>query len=163
MFKNLFLSLVAVAFLASCASKKKAEEAEGMDAAGVEDRSMQFDPLGSDSGTIEGLQTVFFEYDQSTLTSEAQAALAGNVEWMRNHPNVSVQIEGHCDERGSVEYNLSLGERRGRAVKNYLVSQGINGDRLSVISYGEEKPLVRGTGEAVWSQNRRANFVPLAQ
>ncbi len=163
MFKNLFLSMVALAFVASCASKKKTEDAEGMDVAGVEDRSMQFDPLGSDSGTIDGLRTVFFEYDQSTLSAEGQEILKANAEWMRNHPNVSLQIEGHCDERGSVEYNLSLGERRGRTVKNYLEAQGISSQRLSIISYGEEKPLVRGSGETVWSQNRRANFVPLAQ
>ena len=163
MFKNLLLSMVALAFVASCASKKKTSDAEGMDMAGVEDRSMQFDPLGSDSGTIEGLRTVFFDYDQSALSAESQAVLMANAEWMRNNPNVSIQIEGHCDDRGSVEYNLSLGERRGRTVKNFLEAQGISSQRLSVISYGEEKPLVRGTGEAVWSQNRRANFVPLAQ
>jgi peptidoglycan-associated lipoprotein len=163
MLKNLILSMVAVAFVASCASKKKSSDAEGMDAAGVEDRSMQFDPLGSDSGTIEGLRTVFFEYDQAALTPEAQNILKGNAEWLRNHPNVSLQIEGHCDERGSVEYNLSLGERRGRTVKNFLEAQGISAQRLSIISYGEEKPLVRGTGESVWAQNRRANFVPIAQ
>jgi len=119
MLKNLFLSMVALAFVASCASKKKAGDAEGMDAAGVEDRSMQFDPLGSDSGTIDGLKTIFFEYDQATLSPDAQNTLKGNAEWLRNNPNVSLQIEGHCDDRGSVEYNLSLGERRGRTVKNF--------------------------------------------
>src|SRR5690606_18664493 len=114
-------------------------------------------------GTIDGLKTIFFEYDQATLSPDAQNTLKGNAEWLRNNPNVSLQIEGHCDDRGSVEYNLSLGERRGRTVKNFLEAQGISAQRLSIISYGEEKPLVRGSGESVWSQNRRANFVPIAQ
>jgi peptidoglycan-associated lipoprotein len=80
---------------------------------------------------------------------------------MKKNPNVNVQIEGHCDARGSIEYNIALGERRANAVKNYMTSLGIPGDRLSVISYGKEKPLNQGDSESAYAANRRANFVPL--
>lgn len=107
---------------------------------------------------VAGLKRVFFGYNLFTLDGEALAAMAGNAAFLNKYPALQVVIEGHCDERGSDEYNLALGERRATAVKNYLQAQGIAAGRLTVISYGEEKPLVSGAGEDVWAQNRRAEF-----
>ena len=101
---------------------------------------------------------VFFAYDSSQLTDNAEEVLDTQVNWlnMRKHKNVNVVVQGYCDERGTREYNLALGERRANAVKNYLVSQGVAADRVSVISYGKERPAVLGNNEAAWAQNRRA-------
>ncbi len=98
---------------------------------------------------------VFFDVDKSDLTSEAQASLRAQAQWLTLYPAVTVQIEGHCDERGTREYNLALGERRAAAVRDYLVSLGVNAARVSTISYGKEKPAVVGSNEAAWAQNRR--------
>ena len=100
--------------------------------------------------------TVFFAFDSSSLSAEAQAALDTQVAWLKKHDDVNVIVQGHCDDRGTREYNLALGERRANAVKQYLVSQGIAADRISVISYGKERPAVLGNNEAAWAQNRRA-------
>jgi peptidoglycan-associated lipoprotein len=164
-FLAVFLFLGLFAINTSCSSKKKAGEGTAVgdvsQDASIASKDMAFDPLGSDSGNINGLQTINFEYDQSALTSEARRVLASNADWIKNHTDVTVQVEGHCDSRGSVEYNLALGERRAKAVKNYLVSLGIDGKRLTVISYGKEKPIATGDTEDAYSKNRRANFVPL--
>lgn len=109
----------------------------------------------------EALDRIFFEFDQYTLTAEARKVLSDNAEYLKNNPEVKVLIEGHTDERGSDEYNLALGEKRAMAVKNYMTSLGVEPDRLSVISYGEELPLDPGHGEEAWSRNRRAEFKPV--
>lgn len=127
----------------------------------VTDKDMNFSPEGSDSGAIEGLSTVNFEYDKSRLTTSARRILAENANWIKENKGTNVQIEGHCDERGSIEYNLSLGERRAESVKRYLVNLGVNAKQLSVISYGKEKLLSRGDSEDDHARNRRANFVPI--
>jgi peptidoglycan-associated lipoprotein len=127
----------------------------------VQTKDSTLDPRGSDGGSISGLSTVFFEYDKANLTSDTRKRLGENAEWIKTHPAVTIQIEGHTDERGSVEYNLALGERRAKSVKAYLETLGVEGRRMTIISYGEEKPLASGSGESVWSKNRRANFVPL--
>ena len=100
--------------------------------------------------------TVFFAFDSSSLSAEAQAALDTQVAWLKKHDDVNVIVQGHCDDRGTREYNLALGERRANAVKQYLVSQGIEESRISTISYGKERPAVFGSNEAAWAQNRRA-------
>ena len=122
---------------------------------------INFDPTGSDSGNIEGLYTIHFEYDQSTLTDEAKQKLSQNVEWIRKNSQVTLQIEGHCDKRGSLEYNLALGERRAQTVRSYLTELGASSAMLNIISFGEEKLLSEGNTESDHSQNRRVNFVPL--
>ncbi|MGE0633843.1 MAG: peptidoglycan-associated lipoprotein Pal [Pseudobdellovibrionaceae bacterium] len=164
MIRNLALVLAAATLIAGCASKKKTEDA-GMDAgaggSAIESAPMSFDASGSDSGKIDGLKSVNFEYDSSTLTKSAKDILKGNAGWLKNQGNSNMQIEGHCDERGSIEYNLALGERRANSVKAYMVSLGIPAGRLSVISYGEEKPLDTSGSESAFVKNRRANFVPL--
>jgi peptidoglycan-associated lipoprotein len=121
---------------------------------------MNFSAQGSDSGSIEGLKTVFFEYDKSVLSGAEKAKLEGNVAWMKSHSGSKLSIEGHCDQRGSNEYNLSLGERRANAVKQMFTQMGIAADRLTTVSFGEEKPLIQGENDSAMSKNRRANFVP---
>jgi peptidoglycan-associated lipoprotein len=99
---------------------------------------------------------VFFAFDRSDITPEAQQILERQADWLRRYPNVTVTIEGHCDERGTREYNLALGERRAQAVKNVLVASGIPAARISTISYGKERPAVVGSSEEAYAQNRRA-------
>lgn len=98
---------------------------------------------------------VFFGYDRYDVSEEARATLDAQAAWLQRYPNLTVTVEGHADERGTREYNLALGERRANAVKNYLVSMGVNAGRLSTISYGKERPAVPGSNETAWAQNRR--------
>ena len=105
-----------------------------------------------------GLQTVYFDYDSYALRPDALKTLSENVDKIKKVPNVLVQIEGHCDERGTQEYNLALGEKRALAVREHLIKLGISGDRMVTISYGEERPAVEGHDEAAWSKNRRSEF-----
>ena len=98
---------------------------------------------------------VFFGFDQYDLTAEAQETLRRQAEWMQTYGDVTVTIEGHCDERGTREYNLALGERRANAVKNFLVALGVDPARVATISYGKERPEVLGSDESAWAQNRR--------
>jgi peptidoglycan-associated lipoprotein len=99
---------------------------------------------------------VFFAFDRSDITPEARQTLARQADWLRRYPNVTVTVEGHCDERGTREYNLALGERRAQAVKNVLVASGIPASRISTISYGKERPAVVGSSDEAYAQNRRA-------
>ena len=107
---------------------------------------------------VSDLLDVFFDFDQANLTSEGREKLAGNAKLLNAASGVRIVIEGLCDERGTNEYNLGLGERRAHAVKNYLVSLGVSASRIRTISYGEEKPFATGHNEAAWKQNRRAHF-----
>jgi len=99
---------------------------------------------------------VFFDTDSSQLSSESQGVLQRQAAWLKQYGNVHVTVEGHCDERGTREFNLALGERRAAAAKKYLVGLGIPSSRISTISYGKERPAVIGSDESAWSQNRRA-------
>ncbi len=103
--------------------------------------------------------TVYFEYDSSALTSAAQAGLDRQAAFLKANPSVVVTIEGHCDERGTREYNLALGDRRASAARDYLIANGINAARLRTVSYGKERPAVVGSTETAWSKNRRAATV----
>lgn len=105
------------------------------------------------------LQDVFFEFDRYDLTSDGRATLRANADWLKKNPSSRVEIEGHCDERGTNEYNLALGAKRAQAARDFLASLGITADRLSTISYGEEIPVCKEPNESCWKQNRRARFV----
>jgi peptidoglycan-associated lipoprotein len=105
-------------------------------------------------------RTIYFAFDQASLSDEGKATADGIGQLMKDAPEITVRIEGHADERGTNEYNLALGERRAQAVQQYLVSYGVEVSRISVLSYGEEKPAVEGGDESSWSKNRRAEFVP---
>jgi peptidoglycan-associated lipoprotein len=105
------------------------------------------------------LATVYFDFDKSDLTDETRATLRRNADWLKANGEYAVVIEGHCDERGTIEYNLALGQRRSQAVQDYLVNLGISADRMRNKSFGEEQPADPGHDEAAWSRNRRAVFV----
>ena len=167
---SLLVALVCLLMLNACAKKPVAPVAEVTPAAPVvqtEAAGSGDAPAGLQSeavqeaaapGSVLKLEKVFFDFDAYTLTAQAREILAGNAEWLRQNPDAKLAIEGHCDERGSDEYNLALGQRRADVAKNYLVSLGIAAERLTSISYGEERPAVAGSNESAWSQNRRAEF-----
>lgn len=104
------------------------------------------------------LGEIFFEFDKSNLTSEARERLSKNAQFLKNNGSFVVTIEGHCDERGTAEYNIALGERRANAARDYLISLGVSGSRLQTISYGKERPVCSASNETCWSRNRRDYF-----
>ena len=107
----------------------------------------------------QNVKDAFFDTDKSDLRSDAREALTKDAEFLRSYPQVRISLEGHCDERGSTEYNLGLGQRRAEAAKNYLISLGISGDRVETVSWGKERPFCTEHNEECWQQNRRAHFV----
>ena len=109
------------------------------------------------------LKDIYFAFDRYDLSDEARKLLTENAKIALAHPNLVIQIEGHCDERGSSEYNLALGERRSMSAKLYLIRLGVKGDQLSTISYGEEMPADPGHTEKAWAKNRRCHFVILSK
>jgi len=123
---------------------------------------VQDEDVMSESGDLDtkvDLKRIHFEFDKYRLTDEAKEILAENARVLRNNSKVRITIEGHCDERGTVEYNLALGAKRAQAAKDYLVSLGIAANRLSTISYGEEVPVCKEQNEECWQKNRRDRFV----
>lgn len=143
MLKKIVLASCAVMLLTGCGSNKK-----GM--------YTNLDPsLTADFERNIG-DRVHFDYDKSTLRHDAQATLTRQAEWLKGHSKVDVEVEGHCDERGTREYNLALGERRAAAAAKFLESQGIAQSKITTVSFGKERPAVLGTGEEVWGKNRRA-------
>lgn len=112
----------------------------------------------SESTVQDKLKDVFFDYDSANLSAEAQSTLDADGKVLMDNPSVNVTVEGHCDERGTVEYNLSLGDRRAQSARDYLVRYGVPSARLSTVSYGEERPFATGQDEASFAQNRRAHL-----
>ncbi|MEK6791566.1 MAG: peptidoglycan-associated lipoprotein Pal [Deltaproteobacteria bacterium] len=108
--------------------------------------------------TSAPLQVIYFDYDKYIIRDSEKDSLARNAKWLSENKTAKVRIEGHADERGEEDYNLALGDKRARGVKNYLQSMGINQERLSTLSYGEERPAVEGHGEDAWAKNRRVEF-----
>jgi peptidoglycan-associated lipoprotein len=118
------------------------------------------DGLSSESvKAVEPFETIYFDLDSYVLRQDARDALGNNAKWLLKKSTGTVRLEGNCDERGSDEYNLALGEKRANAAKSYLVTLGVPADRLTVISYGKEKPVDPGHNEAAWAKNRRVDFV----
>ncbi len=154
-----------------------APDASGMDASGMmtnADAAFGADSLDSETGDLKNtastagvedgsfmseLEMIHFEFDRSEISPEWKDVLDGHASWVQNHPSVMVQIEGHCDERGTEEYNTALGQRRADSVRTYLVGQGVDPDRLSTISYGEMRPLSFDATEEAHALNRRAMFL----
>lgn len=170
--RNLLLSIIALSFVVGCSSsRKKTEDStvssatsqEAVKGENLDNAPMSFDSQGSDSGKIEGLFTVQFDYDKAAIKASEKKKLEQNAAWIKSRPKVKVQVEGHCDQRGSIEYNLSLGERRANAVKSALVGMGVPANRLSTISYGKERLVETGESDSAMAKNRRANFVPAQQ
>ena len=140
--------------MSSCTDdKKKAEEPVGPVAS-----ETPASPSADGSAELSNAP-IYFGFDDYTLSPEAQATLNRMAEALKANKSAVIQIEGHCDERGTVEYNLALGERRAQSVKNFLSQLGVEGARLSTISYGEEKPVDQAHTEEAWAKNRRAEFV----
>ncbi|MFA5631358.1 MAG: peptidoglycan-associated lipoprotein Pal [Porticoccaceae bacterium] len=163
--RNGFLIALCSVFLAACSSTGKddgsASGATGGDGYGSGVSTGTADDggaYGDDLSAGGTLATVFyFEFDSSTLKPEARAALNGHAQRLRSSP-IYVRLEGHADERGSREYNMALGERRANSVKEFLVLQGVDGQYIEVISYGEERPAALGSDEGSWAMNRRVEI-----
>lgn len=178
-----FVSLFAVLFLVAACQTTPQEAAstagEGGTSASGEGTTVTTAPVTSEApststtapstttlaapapGTQEDLvlnvgDRVFFDFDKAILKPQAQRTLERQAAWLKKYPDVTITVEGHCDERGTREYNLALGERRATAVKNFLVALGIDPGRIATISYGKERPVALGHNEAAWAQNRRA-------
>lgn len=169
---KLFTGALFVFFLAACSTTPK----DTADSSGTGSSTSSTDVSSSEEGTITesspdqqniepGSQEdlivnvgdrVFFNYDSSELDADAQELLQDQVAWLKQYSDVAVIIEGHCDERGTREYNLALGEKRAQSAKNYIISLGISADRVSTISYGKERPAVIGSNDGAWAQNRRS-------
>ena len=168
MFYKFFISIFMVLFVAACATTPKDSadsSGSGSSSSGSDVSSEGAITETTGSGIVSGSQEdlivnvgdrVFFGYDSSDLDSDALELLQDQVAWLKQNSDVMVTIEGHCDERGTREYNLALGEKRAQAVKNYLIGLGINPDRVSTISYGKERPAVVGSNDGAWAQNRRS-------
>ncbi|GIW40398.1 MAG: hypothetical protein KatS3mg076_0975 [Candidatus Binatia bacterium] len=161
-----FCVVVALA-VAACGGRKKPAEVrkgpgfteQGLAAEGSLEKFRTGEALpASDEGPLRDIN---FAFDSFELDEQAREILKQNAQWLKDNPRVAVEIEGHCDERGTIEYNLALGAKRARAAKEYLVTLGVEPDRLTTISYGEELPLCRESTEECWAKNRRAHFVPL--
>jgi peptidoglycan-associated lipoprotein len=181
---GLFVTLAVLVALAACGGKKRppvlattpggeTAPAESGERAPVQpvDEGPDVRAVGSEGAEgsdIEGgalaggedspLADIRFEYDSATLTDEARATLEKHALWLQGRRDVRVTVEGHCDERGTVDYNLALGEQRARAARDYLASLGVAAERLRVVSFGKERPLDPGHDEAAWAKNRRAHF-----
>ncbi len=111
------------------------------------------------AGKESPLKDVFFDFDKSTIHDDAKSSLNEDLQWLNANPTAQIVIEGHCDERGTAEYNLGLGERRAKAAKDYVMAAGINAKRIRTVSFGKERPFVPGHDESAWKWNRRAHFV----
>jgi peptidoglycan-associated lipoprotein len=182
---GLLVTLAVLAALAACGGKKRppvlattpggeAAPAEGAERAPAQtvDEGPDVRAVGSEGAAgsdIEGgglatgaeespLADVHFELDSAALSDEARATLEKHALWLQGRRDVRVSVEGHCDERGTVDYNLALGEQRARAARDYLASLGVAAERLRVVSFGKERPLDPGHDEAAWARNRRAHF-----
>ena len=159
MIYKILLSIFLTTFIAACSTKPK----DSADTSGSGTTSSSTSSVSSDSiepGSQEDLivnvgDRVFFDYNSSDLDEDAKELLQDQVAWMKQH-DVSITIEGHCDERGTREYNLALGEKRAQSVKNYLTQMGVSESKVSTISYGKERPAVVGSNDGAWSQNRRS-------
>ncbi len=162
------LMMVAAVAVSGCAKKKRITDESTISGTGTTGSEETLSESGSLGRYKRGLgpeedgilKDVHFAYDSYELDGNARDVLAANAEWLKENSRARTEIEGHCDERGTVEYNLALGAKRAKAVKDYLVSLGVASERLSTISYGEELPLCRDAGEQCYARNRRVHFVP---
>jgi peptidoglycan-associated lipoprotein len=163
MYRKLLGLFAVVVLLAGCetASTTSQGAAGGGATTTLGNQQTAVAPVGPAPGTAEDLRVnvgdrLFFDFDRSDLKPEARTQVERWAAWLTRFPTRTVVIEGHCDERGTREYNLALGERRANAARQYLISLGIAANRVTTISYGKERPTVSGNNEAAWSQNRRA-------
>lgn len=160
---KLLTMFAAAMLLAACESTT--QDTSGADGSGNTTTTQTNQNTGPMVGTAEdfysmiGGDRVFFDFDKSDLRPDARATLDAAASYLSTHQTMTLTLEGHCDERGTREYNLALGERRANAMRDYLVALGVSHNRLATISYGKERPAVVGSGDAVWAQNRRGVLV----
>ena len=154
--KRLFAVLATVALLSGCATSSGVDQDIPEEEDAAKQATEQTVEQQSEAFVQNAKDRVFFGFDKSNLSAEAVKVLKVQAEYLNANPEKQIVIEGHADDRGTREYNLALGERRAVAVKNYLISRGVEADRIRVISYGKERPAVVGANEAAWAQNRRA-------
>ena len=161
-------AILILAMLASgCAGKRpfwKKKAGEGRLGAGLAEISEEAIPAelsarGKEFVDTESVTDVYFDYDRYNIRADAKKTLAKNARWLNRYGGVEIQVEGHCDERGTTEYNMALGQRRATSVRNYLVSLGVQPEQIYTISYGEDKPFAMGHNEEAWAQNRRGHFL----
>lgn len=165
-------ALLLVAALWGCPKKPDEASLPGAVETGSEAASHAEEGAGRQGDTMrtdradaapEGIQPVYFDFDRATIRGDARPVLHSNAEWLKAHPTATVKIEGNCDERGTIEYNQALGQRRAAAARKYLVDLGISARRLSIISYGKEKPACTDPSEDCWQRNRRDEFVLISE
>lgn len=153
--KQLLLVAIASAGLLFAGCQKKVEVASEEKPAEV---TQEVQPV-VETVAKPSTNSVYFAFDKSDLDAAARATLDANAAWLNANADVKATIEGNCDERGSREYNLALGQRRADSVRDFLISRGVTGDRLDTVSFGEERPVCQDSGEACWAQNRRGDIV----
>ncbi|TMQ58260.1 MAG: peptidoglycan-associated lipoprotein Pal [Candidatus Eisenbacteria bacterium] len=158
--------LIVLALAPGCASRKKVSSQGQIEPPPTEttppppSETTPPPPPSGETGERLSIEDAFFDFDDYSLRQDAKSALERDGKYLEKNSRTNVVIEGHCDERGSVEYNLALGEKRARAAKEYLMSYGVSGNRLTTISYGKERPFDPGHEESAWAKNRRAHIVP---
>lgn len=162
------ITLAVLVGLSSCGSVKKNETSSdgstdsmtGFEGGSLKDLELNAD---SDSNKAGPFQSVFFGYDSSTLSAANRAKLDAGAEFLKANPSLEIQVEGHCDERGGVQYNLALGEKRANVIKKYLLTMGAKSSQVTTISFGKERPVAFGHDDSAWGSNRRGNFVITAK
>ena len=164
--------LLASVSLAGCAQKPKELPPQPVNASTSTQSAQPMPPMppqpagpvpGSEADFLASVisDTVHFELDKYAIDGESEGILRSQAQWLARYPGKAITIEGHCDERGTREYNLALGERRANAAKNYLIALGVEPGRISTVSYGKERPVALGSDEAAWAKNRRAVTITL--
>lgn len=157
MFKKFLMLFFVLALVSACASKSTVEVEEEYDVIENQEQADEINKATAESSEkVDVLDRVYFGFNKYNISNDSAETLNTQAEWLKSDLSIKIIVEGHCDERGTREYNLALGERRANAVKNYLIKKGIKANRIKTISYGKDKPVVLGTGEAVWAKNRVA-------
>ncbi len=157
------LTALSLVTFTNCSSAKKqsagSEKSDGSGNGG-ENGPLSLELNGdSDSNKAGELRTVYFDFDSAQISANTKETLEANATYLKANKSLKIQVEGHCDERGGIQYNLALGEKRARSVKEFLAASGVSASRVSVVSAGKEKPVDPGHDEAAWAKNRRANFI----
>lgn len=147
-------------------ARLKAEEEKRIEEERLKEEEGEITPQvarEAETKAVPQLDDIHFDFDKSDIRADSREILQKNADWLQNNPDIKIQIEGHCDERGTAEYNLALGERRAMSTKKYLMSLGISADRIYTISYGEELPIDPNHSEDAWAKNRRAHFLVITK
>lgn len=170
----LMLTMLSLAMLLSACGGKKGDVVEIEDELEVVDSEDKGEETGDmprpdtktrDAGKyrdfVDNVNTIYFDFDKSNIRGDQVAPLEANARYLLENPSLKILVEGHCDERGTLEYNMALGQRRAASIRKFLISRGVDANRISIVSKGEEEPAVMGHNEAAWAMNRRCEFDPM--